>query len=135
LESEDLGQHLLGRDLEPPTVGLRRFLKHFLCCGRDAEAIFLRDVSQPRLLRHGVHRQWGSVGVGPQAQGTQGFVIERLEGLAGLLQAHAQHDFDQGILEQGEQEVIGAISAITAATSLLSGLQTDGPGVKRLWHN
>jgi hypothetical protein len=52
-----------------------------------------------------------------------------------LLQAHAQHDFDRGILEQGEQEVIGAISAITAATSLLSGLQTDGPGVKRLWHS
>ena len=46
LESEDLGQHLLGRDLEPPTVGLRRFLKHFLCRGRHAEAIFLRDVSK-----------------------------------------------------------------------------------------
>src|SRR5580698_7889031 len=62
LESEDLGQHLLGRDLEPPTVGLRRLLKHFLCRGRDAEAIFLRDVSDPRLLRYGAHGQWGSVG-------------------------------------------------------------------------
>jgi hypothetical protein len=75
------------------------------------------------------------VGAGPQAQGTQGFVIERRKGLASLLQVHAQHGFDRGILEQGEQEVIGARSAITSATSLLTGLQTDGPGVKRLWRN
>jgi hypothetical protein len=52
-----------------------------------------------------------------------------------LLQAHAQYGFDRGILEQGEQDVIGAVSAITSATSLLTGLQTDGPGVKRLWRN
>src|SRR5487761_1946822 len=31
--------------------------------------------------------------------------------------------------------MIGAISAITSATSLLTGLQTDGPGVKRLSRN
>ena len=135
LESEDLGQYLLGRDIEPPTVGLRRFLKHFLCRGRDAEAILLRDISDPRLLRHGAHRQWGSVGARPQAQGAQGFLIERLKSLASLLQTHAQHVFDRGILEQSEQDVIGAISAITSATSLLTGLQTDGPGVKRLWRN
>jgi hypothetical protein len=121
LESEDLGQQLLGRDLELPTVGPDRFLKHFLCRGRQAEAIFLRDVSNPRLLRDGAHRQWGSVGAGPQTQGAQGFVIERLKGLASLLQAHAQHDFDRGILQQGKQEVIGASSAITSATSLLTG--------------
>ena len=118
-----------------PAVGLDRFLKHFLCRGRHAEAIFLRDVSDPRLLRHGAHRQWGSVGAGPQAQGAQGFVIERLKGLASLLQAHAQHDFDRGILQQGEQDVIGASSAITSATSLLTGPQIDGPGVKHLWRN
>ena len=125
LESEDLGQHLLGRDLEPPTVGLRRFLKHFLCRARDAEAIFFHEVSDPRLLRHGAHRQFGSVGAGPQAQGTQGSAIERLLGLAGLLQVHAQHDFDRGILKQGEQDVIGASSSITSATSLLTGLQIE----------
>ena len=62
-------------------------------------------------------------------------MIERLEGLASLLQAHAQHGFDRGIFKQGEQEVIGASSAITSATSLLTGLQIDGPGVKRLWRN
>jgi hypothetical protein len=56
----------------------------------------------------------------PQAQGGQGFVIERLEGPASLLQAHAQHDFDGGILEQGKQHVIGAGSAITTATRLLT---------------
>ena len=127
LESEDLGQHLLGRDLELPAVGLDRFLKHFLCRGRHAEAILFRDVSDPRLLRHGAHRQWGSVGAGSHAQGTQGFVIERLKGLASLLQAHAQHDFDRGILQQGEQDVIGASSAITSATSLLTGPHIDGP--------
>ena len=76
LESEDLGQHLMGRDLGLPAVGPDRILKHFLCRGRHAEAIFFRDVSEPRLLRHGAHRQWGSVGAGPDAQGTQGFVIE-----------------------------------------------------------
>src|ERR1700733_7426842 len=135
LESEDLGQHLLGRDIEPPAIGLRRFLKHFLCRGRHAEAIFFRDVPDPRLLRHGAHRQRGSVGGGPQAQGTQGFAIERLKGLASLLQAHAQHDFDRGILQQGEQEVVGARSAITSATSLLTGPQIDGPGVKHLWRS
>ena len=116
LENEDLGQHLLGRDLEPPTVGLRRFLKHFLCRGRHAEAIFLHDVSERRLLRHGAHRQWGSVGAGPQAQGAQGFLIERLKGLAGLLQAHAQHDFDRGILQQGEQKVIAELAPITSCS-------------------
>jgi hypothetical protein len=62
-------------------------------------------------------------------------VIERLKAPASLLQAYAQHDFDRVILEQGEQDVIGASSAITSATSLLTGLQTDGPGVKHLWHN
>ncbi len=68
-----------------------------------------------------------------QAEGAQRFVIERLEGLARLLQAHAQHDFDRGILQQGEQEVIGAGSAITSATSFLTGLHVDGPDVKHLW--
>ena len=136
LESEDLGQHLGAGDLElPMTLGLVRFLKHFLCCGRHAEAIFFRDVSDPRLLRHGAHRQRGSVGAGTQAQGAQGFAIERVEGLASLLQAHAQHGFDRGILEQCEQDVIGASSAITSATSLLTGPQIDGPGVKHLWRN
>ena len=62
-------------------------------------------------------------------------MIERLKGLASLQQVHPQHDFDRGILEQGEQEVIGAIAAITSATSLLTGLQTDGPDVKHLWRN
>ena len=76
----------------------------------------MRDVSEPRLLGHSTHRQLGSVGAGPQAQGTQGFAIERIKGLASLLQAHAQHDFDRGILEQGKQDVIGARSAITSAT-------------------
>src|ERR1700722_11562586 len=135
LESEDLGQHLLGCDLEPPAVGPGRLLKHLLCRRRHAEAIFFRDVSEPRLLRHGAHRQRGSVGAGPQAQGAQGFVIEGLKGLAGLLQAHAQHDFDRGILQQGEQEVFGASSAITSATSLLTGPQIDSPDVKHLWRN
>src|SRR6185437_12210968 len=133
LEGEDLGQHLLGCDLELPAVGPGRFLKHFLCRGRHAEAIFFRDVSDRRLLRHGAHRQWGSVGAGPQAQGTQGFLIERLKGLASLLQAHAQHGFDRGILQQGEQEVIGAGSAITSAASLLTGPQIEVPGVEHPW--
>src|SRR5215467_8112305 len=133
LESEDLSQHLLGRDLGLPAIGLDRFLKHFLCRGRHAEAIFLHDVSDRRLLRHGAHRQWGSVGAGLQAQSTQGFLVERVKGLASLLQAHAQHDFDRGILPQGEQDVIGASSAVTSATSLLTGPQIDGPGVKHLW--
>ena len=62
-------------------------------------------------------------------------MIERLKGLASLLQADAQRHLDRGIFEQGEQEVIGAISAITSATTFLTGLQTDGPGVKRLWRN
>src|ERR1700681_1706364 len=135
LESEDLGQHLLGRDLGLSAHGLDRFLKHFLCRGRHAGAIFFQDGSDRRLLRHGAHRQWGSVGAGSHAQGAQGFPIERLKGLAGLLQAHAQHDFDRGILQQGEQDVIGASSAITSATSLLTGPQIDGPDVKHLWHN
>src|SRR5580692_10249006 len=133
LESEDLGQHLLARDIEPPAVGLRRVLKHFLGRGRHAEAIFLHDVQERRLLRHGAHLQRGSVGAGPQAQGAQGFAIEGLKGLASLLQAHAQHGFERGILEQGEQEVIGAASAITSATSLLTGPQIDGPAVQHLW--
>src|SRR6516225_1567373 len=120
---------------EPPTVGLRCFLKHFLCRWRHAEPIFLHDVPDRRLLRHGAHRDWGSVGAGPQAQGAQGFLIERLKGLASLLQAHAQHDFDRGILPQGEQDVIGARAAITSATSLLTGPQIDGPRVKHLRHN
>ena len=72
-------------------------------------------------------RQWGGVGAGPQSQGTQGFVIERLKGLASLLQAHAQHDFDRGIFKQGEQDVIGASSAITSATSLLTGPHISSP--------
>src|SRR5271170_829162 len=117
------------------TFGLVRLLEHFLRRGRHTEAILLRDVSDPRLLRHGAHRQRGSVGAGPQAQSAQSFLIERVKGLASLLQAHAQYGFDRGILQQGEQDVIGAISAITSATSLLSGLQTDGPGVKGLWRN
>jgi len=55
-ESQDLGQHLLGRDLELPAVGPGRFLKHFLCRGRHAEAILFRDVLERRLLRHGADR-------------------------------------------------------------------------------
>src|SRR4029077_530498 len=58
-----------------------------------------------------------------------------VKALASLLQAHAQHGFDRGILQQGEQEVIGASSTIASATSLLTGLQIDGPGVKRLWYH
>src|ERR1700722_7448807 len=135
LESEDLGQHLLRRDLGLPAIGLDRILEHFLCRWRHAESIFLRDVSDPRLLRHGAHRQFGSVGARPEAEGAQGLVIERLKGLASLLQAHAHHDFDRGILEQGKQDVIGASSAITSATGLLTRLQIDGPDVKYLWHN
>jgi len=50
-----------------------------------------------------------------------------------LLQAHAQGDFDRGVLEQGEQEVIGAGSAITPSTGLLTRLQVDGPGVQHFW--
>ena len=86
-----MGQHLPGRDLGLPAIGLDRILKNFSLPRRDAEAIFFRDVSDPRLLRHGAHRQFGSVGAGRQAQGTQGFVIERVKGLASLLQAHVQH--------------------------------------------
>src|SRR5580693_2708995 len=56
-------------------------------------------------------------------------------GLASLLQGHAQGDFDRGILQQGEQEVIGAGSAITSATGLLTGPQIDGPRVMHLWPN
>ena len=133
LESEDLGQHLLARDIEPSTVGLRRVLKHFLGRGRHAEAIFFRDVSERRLLRHGAHRQRRSVGARPQAQSTQGFLIERLMGLASLLQGHAQHGFDRGILQQGEQDVIGASPAVTSAAGFLAGLQSDVPAVKHLW--
>jgi len=33
VESEDLGQHLLGRDLGLPAHGLDRFLKHFFAAG------------------------------------------------------------------------------------------------------
>jgi hypothetical protein len=95
----------------------------------------LSDVSEPWLLRYGAHRQWGSVGAGLQAKGTQGFVIERRKGLASLWQVYAQDGFNRGILEQGEQEVIGARSAITSATSLLTSLQIESPGVKRLWRN
>jgi hypothetical protein len=123
-----------GGDLESSTVALGRSFEHFLCRARDAEAIFLHDVSERRFPRHGAHRQWWSVGAGRQAQGAQGLVIERLEGLAGLLQADAQHGFDRRILEQGEQEVISVGSAVTSATSLLTGPQTDRPGVKHLWH-
>src|ERR1700722_11294860 len=115
------------------TLGLVPPLEHSLRRGSHAGAILLRDVSDPRLLRHSAHRQWGSVGAGPQTHGAQGFVIERLKALASLQQAPAQHDFDRGILEQGEQDVIGAGSAITSATSLLTGLQVDGPGVQHLW--
>ena len=116
-------------------LGLAEFLKYLLCRGRHAEAIFSHDVSDPRLLRHGAHRQWGCVGAGSHAQGTQGFLIERLKGPASLLQAHAQRGFDRGILQQGEQKVVGARSAITSATSLLTGPQIEGPGVMHLWHN
>ena len=132
LEREDLGQHLLGRDLQLPTIRLGRSLKHFLGRRGDAQAIFLHEVPDRRLPGHGAHWQWRSVGAGPQAQGAQGLVIERLKGLASLLQVHAQHGFDRGILKQGEQEVIGAGSAITSATSLLTGPQIDGPRVKHL---
>jgi hypothetical protein len=135
LESEDLGKHLLNGDLGFPAIGLDRPLKHLLCRGRHPEAISLRDVSDPGLLRHGAHRQCGSVGARPHTQGTEGFLIERIKGLSSLLQANSQHDFDRGILQQGEQEVIGASSAITSATSLLTGSQIDGPGVKHVWHN
>ena len=136
MEREDLGQHLGAGDLElPMTLGLVRILEHFLCCRRHAEAISFRDVSDPRLLRHGAHRQRGSVRAGTQTQGGQGFAIERLKGLASLLQAHAQHGFDRWILEQGEQDVIGAGPAITSATSLLAGPQIDRPAVKHLRRN
>src|ERR1700740_2606862 len=54
-------------------------------------------------------------------------------GMASLLQNHAQGDFDRGILQQGEQEVIGAGPAITPAAGLLTGLQIDGPRVMHLW--
>src|ERR1700749_1969441 len=46
-----------------------------------------------------------------------------------LRRGHAQGAFDRGILQQGEQDVIGASSAITPATSLLTCLQIDGPRV------
>jgi hypothetical protein len=62
-------------------------------------------------------------------------VIERLKGLASLLQAHVPHDFDRGIVQQCEQFVIGASLAITSATSFRTGPQLDGPAVKHLWHN
>src|SRR5580700_8326051 len=132
LESEDLGQHLLGRDLELAAVGPDRILKHFLCRGRQTEVIFCRNIPEPRLLGDGAHRQCGSVGAEDHAQGNQGFVIERLLDLASLLQGHAQGDFDRGILQQREQEVIGAGSAITPAAGLLTGLQIDGPRVMHL---
>src|SRR5580704_6671637 len=51
------------------------------------------------------------------------------------MQAHAQQDFDRRILQQGEQDVIGARSAVTSATSFLTGLQVDGPDVTHLWCN
>src|SRR5581483_907122 len=121
LESEDPGQYLLGRDLGLAAIGLDRFLEHFLRRGRHAEAVFVHDVSERRLLRHGARRQRGSVGAGPHAQGTQGFLIERRKGLASVLQAHAEHGLDRGILQQCEEEVIGAGSAITSATRLLTG--------------
>src|ERR1700733_5869718 len=44
LESEDLGQYLLGGAESPPAVGLGPFLNHFFSRGRHAEAIFLHDV-------------------------------------------------------------------------------------------
>jgi hypothetical protein len=62
-------------------------------------------------------------------------VIERLVGLASLLQVYAQQGLDRGIVHQGEQEVIGASSAITPATSFLTGSEIDGPGVVRLRRN
>src|SRR6202050_1402026 len=51
--------------------------------------------------------------------------------MTSLLQAHAQHGFDGGILQQGEQDVIGASAAVTPATGLLTGPQTHSPGGKR----
>jgi hypothetical protein len=36
------------------------------------------------------------------------------------------------VIEQGEQDVIGARSAITSATGFLSGPQINGPAVKDL---
>jgi len=111
----------LSRNLGLPAIWLDGILKHFLCRRRDAEAILLRHVSDPRLVWHCTHRKWRSVGARCEAQGSQGFAIERLEGLASLLQVDAQHDFDRRILEQGEQKVIGAISAVTSAASLFAG--------------
>ena len=57
------------------------------CRRRHAEAILLCDVSDPRLLRYGAHRQFGGVEPGLQTQGDQGFVIERLKGRVSLQQA------------------------------------------------
>src|ERR1700733_6705630 len=54
-------------------------------------------------------------------------------GLASLLRGHSQHGFDRGILQQGEQAVIGASPAAAPAASLLPGLQKDVPAVKHLW--
>ena len=56
-------------------------------------------------------------------------------GLASLLQGHAQGSFDRGIFQQGEQEVIGACSAITSATSFLAGMEVEGPDVEQLWRD
>ena len=59
LEGKDRSQHLLGRELELTAVGFGRILQYLLCRGRHAEAIVSHDVSDPRLLRHSVHRQAG----------------------------------------------------------------------------
>src|SRR5580704_12375282 len=37
------------------------------------------------------------------------------------------------MLQQGEQDVIGASAAITSASSLFTGLQIHAPAVKHLW--
>ena len=115
-------------------LGLTASSSTFFAAGVMRRRSLLIHVSDLRLLRDRAHRQWGSVGAGPQAEGAQGFMVERLEGLASFRQAHVQRDFDRGVLQQGEQEVIGTCSPVTSATSFLTGLQRDGPDVEHLWH-
>jgi len=45
----------------------------------------------------------GGVGAGPHAQGAQSFVIERLKGLASLLQLTPNTTSIEGSSKQGEQ--------------------------------
>ena len=51
---------LVGDLVLPSTVGLRRLFQRLLGGGSHAEAILLRDVPEPRLHRHGSHRQRGT---------------------------------------------------------------------------